>query len=385
LILVVLLALLGHGYVWVAVVNRLHGSPWSRAAVDWATNSCILSFLVLPILVGLRWQAEGIGSFEFSYSTTGPIKCYFYGCALWGVMKLVLAALGDRQRDNPDTLLSTQQQLSPLTAELGSEVYQTSFARFLSCVPGNQSLQLCVDHKKLRIPRLHPRHEGLRIAHISDLHMTGNLGLPLFESVARQVNRLEPDVIAITGDIVENSACQPWLLDTLATMRANYGVYFVLGNHDYYIDSHKTLHLLSEAGLNYLSGTWMETEWQEAPVVLTGNELPWQSGAESVPSLPPRNDEDLPLRIALMHSPDQFEWAVQHGIDLALAGHTHGGQVRLPLLGPIASPSLYGTRYASGVFRRGKTVMHVSRGISGKFPIRWNCPPEIALLELVSS
>lgn len=66
-----------------------------------------------------------------------------------------------------------------------------------------------------------------------------------------------------------------------------------------------------------------------------------------------------------------------------LAGHTHGGQVQLPLLGVIMSPSLHGTRYACGVFRRGRTVMHVTRGVGGETPLRWRCPPELALLELI--
>jgi predicted MPP superfamily phosphohydrolase len=72
-------------------------------------------------------------------------------------------------------------------------------------------------------------------------------------------------------------------------------------------------------------------------------------------------------------------------VDLALAGHTHGGQVQLPILGVVASPSLHGTRYACGVFRRGNTVMHVSRGLGGETPFRWRCPPEIALLELTAA
>jgi predicted MPP superfamily phosphohydrolase len=70
-------------------------------------------------------------------------------------------------------------------------------------------------------------------------------------------------------------------------------------------------------------------------------------------------------------------------MDLALAGHTHGGQVQFPVLGVIGSPSLHGTRYACGVFCRGETVLHVTRGLSGQTPLRWRCPPEVALLELV--
>ncbi len=71
-----------------------------------------------------------------------------------------------------------------------------------------------------------------------------------------------------------------------------------------------------------------------------------------------------------------------HDFDLMLAGHNHGGQIRLPFLGPILAPSLSGVRYASGTFQRDNTVLHVSRGTGGLTPFRWNCTPEIALLAL---
>ncbi|MCA9227240.1 MAG: hypothetical protein KDA47_16570, partial [Planctomycetales bacterium] len=75
-------------------------------------------------------------------------------------------------------------------------------------------------------------------------------------------------------------------------------------------------------------------------------------------------------------------WARQHGFDLMLAGHTHGGQIRFPWLGPVIAPSLYGAKYASGVFYEAPTLMHVSRGVAGLEPIRLNCRPEISRLVL---
>ena len=103
---------------------------------------------------------------------------------------------------------------------------------------------------------------------------------------------------------------------------------------------------------------------------------------EVLADAPPRDAAGLPLRFLLAHGPDQFAWAQQNDFDLVLVGHNHGGQVRLPLLGAILAPSLSGTRYAGGVFRRGNTVMHVSRGTGSHTPLRWNCPPEVALLTL---
>ena len=84
----------------------------------------------------------------------------------------------------------------------------------------------------------------------------------------------------------------------------------------------------------------------------------------------------------LSHSPDQLSWARQNRVTLMLAGHTHGGQGRLPLAGPLLSPSVHGSRYASGDFYKPPTTMHVTRGICGKHLMRINCRPELSLITL---
>jgi predicted MPP superfamily phosphohydrolase len=88
------------------------------------------------------------------------------------------------------------------------------------------------------------------------------------------------------------------------------------------------------------------------------------------------------LILGISHSPDQFLWARNKGCHLLLCGHTHGGQVRVPGIGPIVAPSFHGSRYASGVFFQSPTVMHVTRGIAGTHPLRWWCAPEASLLEI---
>ncbi|MBC7856123.1 MAG: hypothetical protein IAF94_22055 [Pirellulaceae bacterium] len=85
----------------------------------------------------------------------------------------------------------------------------------------------------------------------------------------------------------------------------------------------------------------------------------------------------------LSHSPDQLPWARANNFDLMLAGHTHGGQIRLPLIGALISPSKFGFRYAGGLYFEEPTLLHVSRGLCGDHPIRLNCPPELPLLKLV--
>ncbi len=386
-----ILAALGHGYLWTDAVNRLHAWSGPRKLIDALTYLCFLAFLVLPLAVGMLWNDVKLFGEGFSQLPFRWVHGYFFFCDAWGVYSLIVNSLRRYATDNPRALLDWQQERLNIDEQLGTEVLRAGVSQLMAKIPGNQVLQLTVDRKRLAIPQLHSNHEGLKIAHLSDLHMTGSLGSRWFEVVAEQVNALQPDVIAITGDIVEKEACWPWLADSLGKLQAKHGVYFILGNHDFYIDTNQTKKLLQDQGLICVSERWVEAEWNGAPVILAGNERPWAPQAADLSTAAIRDTEQLSynteqlrqFRLMLMHTPDEFTWACQQDAHLALAGHTHGGQLRFPLLGPIACPSRYGTRYACGVFRQGNTVMHVSRGIAGKTPLRWNCPPEIALLELV--
>ncbi|MFO0942505.1 MAG: hypothetical protein U0930_17345 [Pirellulales bacterium] len=123
-----------------------------------------------------------------------------------------------------------------------------------------------------------------------------------------------------------------------------------------------------------------------------GNERPWFERHSKLADSPDDQVADKvvqspigqTLRVGVSHSPDQIGWARSRKLDLMLAGHTHGGQARFPLIGPLVAPSLYGSKFASGVFYLPPTIMHVSRGVAGTHPLRWRCPPEITLLTLRS-
>jgi hypothetical protein len=118
------------------------------------------------------------------------------------------------------------------------------------------------------------------------------------------------------------------------------------------------------------------------PILLAGNELPWFAPAADMSVVPRELSDSRPFRVAVAHSPDQFPWARTHDFDLMLAGHTHGGQIRFPFVGPVFSPSHHGVRYSAGTFYEPPTLLHVSRGLSGTRPLRFNCPPELARLIL---
>jgi hypothetical protein len=118
-------------------------------------------------------------------------------------------------------------------------------------------------------------------------------------------------------------------------------------------------------------------EHRGLPLAIGGSELPWMGRHPDFATAPPGA-----FRLLLSHTPDNLPWAVREGVDLMLSGHNHGGQVVLPLLGPVYSPSVYGCRYASGLFWQSPTLLHVSRGISGRHPFRWRCKPELTRLVL---
>jgi uncharacterized protein len=108
------------------------------------------------------------------------------------------------------------------------------------------------------------------------------------------------------------------------------------------------------------------------PLLVIGNEVPWGRPAPDLSACPAAG-----FRLGLSHSPDTLPWAKANHIDLMLAGHNHGGQVRLPGLGPVLVPSKFSRRYDCGTFFEAPTLMYVSRGLGGTYPLRWNCRPEV--------
>ena len=376
-------AAIGHVILWAAIVNRLHGLGIERRWIDAATAACGLAMATLPLAVAaLVWQrAQGRPSFggDAAWMTASSYVILCAGNAVVaGLQRLWLFWHPERQ----GVLLANHTTRVHVRRSRGGPWTAPGIPTWLARLPGNQVLDLRVHEKRLNIVRWPAGREGLRLAHLSDFHMSGRIARAYYEAVVDEVNRLQPDLVAITGDLVERAACLDWLPDTLGRLRAAAGVYFVRGNHDRRVDEQRLLAAMDELGIVHLGGTTRQLTVHGTPILLAGNERPWFGTPPS--DLPPRDADGLPLRILLAHGPDQYTWAREHDFDLMLAGHNHGGQVRLPLVGAILAPSLAGTRYASGAFRRRQTVLHVSRGTASLTPFRWNCPPEIALLVLAS-
>ena len=235
--------------------------------------------------------------------------------------------------------------------------------------------------KTYSLPRLPQAWEGLSIVHFADTHFRGAVTRRYFENVCEHARALKPDLFVFSGDLFDDLALMDWLEPTLGQLKAPLGQYFILGNHDWYLGSNVVRQEYERHGWIDLSSRCIELKSDKSgpPNVIAGDETPWMGKHPDLSHVSPET-----FRILLSHTPDNVYWAQKQKFDLMLAGHTHGGQIRLPLLGPVYAPSRYGCRFASGVFWMDPTLMYVSRGISGREPIRYNCVPELTKLVLRS-
>ncbi|NLX95340.1 MAG: metallophosphoesterase [Rhodopirellula sp.] len=375
-----LFSLAGHLFLWAGFVNRTHAVAlprWANVATlivaALALAGIPLAYLVAYALGRLSLVSPMNGLPEFGLATGYPAVCWIAltATAVRWLRRHVLRRPPPGLRRHDSRVF----ELKPAT--------ETDDHHFLVHMPGNEVLKLDITERAVELLRLPPALDGLSLIHLSDLHFTGRVGKAYFQEVVRLSNESEPDLVTITGDLVDFDECIDWIPETLGRLEARYGVYFILGNHDLLVDADRLRSVLTDCGLIDLGGRWIEASIGGERVVLAGNEMPWIPAADLHTAPPPRPAG--PLRILLSHTPDQIGWARAHQVDLMLAGHTHGGQIRFPLLGPLLTPSLKGVTYASGFFSAPPTVMQVSRGVSGLFPLRMNCPPEMIRLVLHAS
>lgn len=379
------LALLGHAILWIAMVNRTHATALARSFINTLTAIGFACLGLIPIALGacLVWHGLRLPGPNDWLALPRLALLYLALCWMIGAIGIV-RWLWHWVTYRPPNALRWHRSRSIRLAQRssGQPASTEHMHHFLAHLPGNQILHLDYAQRALDVPRLPGALDGLTVLHVSDLHLTGRVGKAFFEEVVHLGNEQQPDLVAITGDLVDTDACIDWLPDTLGKLTGRYGVYFVLGNHDLRVDTQRLRRTLVDLGLIDLGGHWLSVDIGGWPIIMAGNELPWIAPAADMRGAPARGADGGPPRILLSHSPDQLDWAMANDFDLMLAGHLHGGQIRLPLLGAVVSPSHQGVRFSSGTFQRGPTIMHVSRGLSGELPIRLNCPPELTTLVL---
>lgn len=220
--------------------------------------------------------------------------------------------------------------------------------------------------RRVRLPGVTPTH---RLVHFTDLHHKGNRAW--LESVVRRINKLAPDFVCFTGDLVAEARHLPEALEVLREIQAP--LYGVPGNHDYW--SGLDFAVVAEA-FAATGGRWLLDEQ-----VLTRDGKVNVIGATCMkaPDVPPRSGR---RNLLLIHYPSWVERLAGVTFHLVLAGHSHGGQVRLPLFGAVLVPGGVGT-YDLGLFQTPAGPLYVGAGVGGFYlNARFNCRPEITLIEM---
>lgn len=236
--------------------------------------------------------------------------------------------------------------------------------------------------RTIKLSRLSPTLAGIRIVQLTDIHVGNFMKQAKLEWYVRAVNDLNPHLIALTGDFIGSSAhFIPACAAALEKLEARDGVFACLGNHDHWVGAQHVTEALQAAGVEVLRNEARRLSIHGAILNVAGVDDPWRGHTDFDQALS-MSDPNAPT-IMLCHQPDLFPAVVQRGIDLTLAGHYHGGQVKLRFLGLEISPAHLVSEFVEGLYAQGRSQLYVSRGIgiTGP-PARLNASPEITLLHL---
>jgi predicted MPP superfamily phosphohydrolase len=244
------------------------------------------------------------------------------------------------------------------------------------------SEEIEVTHHTIRLKNLPQPFDGLKLVHLTDIHHSKFVS---FNDVFRMVglsNQQDPDLVLLTGDYITWSKkfIGP-VAEALRSLKSRLGVYAVLGNHDIRVSADQVTQALKKVQIEVLRNA-------SARIDLGGDSL-WIGGVDEYiygQSDIPEATKDVPRsqpKILLAHNPEIMDEAAGHQVDFVLAGHTHGGQIKIPYMRSLNVVTQPGRKILEGFVRRGKTQMYISRGL-GKVvvPVRIFCPPEIPVFYL---
>lgn len=280
-------------------------------------------------------------------------------------------------------LTITRRRFLRLSAALGA----AGLAGFAIDAVGVEPRGPIVERVEVTLPRLSESLDGLTVAQLSDLHYDSHRAADVIRSAVEITNQLAPDLIVLTGDFVTAShsvSRSRAALDSkpcaqiLGDLHAPLGVFGVLGNHDHATNPRVVTRALEAGGVTVLRNFNLRVEKSGVCFWIAGVDDVLGGGANLARTLQGAEG----FTVLLVHEPDYADVVAGHPVDLQLSGHSHGGQVCLPLVGSPYLPPL-ARKYPRGLRQVGALKLYTNRGIGTIFlPMRINCPPEITLLTL---
>ena len=360
--LAVALSVIGAGHFYVA--KRLGELPGIEPPWKGALGAVVGLLGVLAIAPRIARRVLGVRDVR-PLAWLGAIwmGIFFYLLHLFGLSDLVLLGLGVDRASHGAT------QAVAVSLATGALVLGGTLS--MATGPRVRRVQVALE----RWPRaLH----GFRIVQISDLHLSLTAGRRFAEKITRLCNGLEPDLIAVTGDLVDGGVRElSEAVMPLAELQARHGVFFVTGNHEHYAGAGKWARKVTELGMQVLRNRHVTIGQGQTAFHLAGTNDRTSgqhrtSSGEDLPGALEGIRPGLPV-VLLAHNPKSFEDASARGVDLQLSGHTHGGQ-----LWPFGLLVRLQTRFVAGLYREGRSQLYVSRG-TGYWgpPMRVCAPAEI--------
>lgn len=370
------LLVLGHTTLWITFVNRTHAWPLGCRTLRRIRHVHDVMIPLFPIV--LVWQVGLSGPCLLQGGSWSSLNWFWLvtvGICGLGLLWLGRVSLRSVTARPPALQLSNHSQVLDVTRTLGRRPIGNGPYRFLARLPLNEQFKVELNEKTFLLKNWPAEWDGFSILHVSDWHLAGAVDQEFYRCVSRQIRTQPVDLVCFTGDLMDDLSLLPWISETLGQLQGRLGNYFILGNHDWYQPAGEIRELLAGLGWQDVGSLSRVLEYRGRSIAIGGDETPWMGTHPPWP-------ESADVRLLLSHTPDNIAWARAQGVDLMLSGHTHGGQVRLPVIGPVYAPSRYGCKYASGTFWEPPTLLHVSRGLSGIHPFRWRCLPEITRLVL---
>ena len=250
--------------------------------------------------------------------------------------------------------------------------------------------RLIVNEVTINLPNWPPDFERLRIVLISDLHVgSPYIDAAKLQRIVEAANAAQPDLTLLAGDFMVTSSVrrgrtvEPEIIaESLKNLRARFGVFAVLGNHDWWYDGERVRAAINGVGIRVLENDVARIEHQGKTLWVAGIADAWTRKPDITGTLQ-KVEDDGPI-IVLTHNPDIFP-NIPARVALTLAGHTHGGQVSIPFVGRPQVPSRYGERYAIGHIVEGNRHLFVTPGVGTSIiPVRFRVPPEISVLTITA-